>query len=182
MTLSNPGTFSCNWESRLSRWSALRFTPEYSSNSGSLGRPLSSMVLGRCVNPITLGKVVGVGYERRFLVTAHPEMSLAPKTRATLSELLMISYDGESYRHTRSRALKNWQFHVAGRRHGERSSYHNTPMGELERNTTTVLRSFSSVYRVMHLNCLRYMQESNVATSAHSSWMIGFQNFFSSGL
>lgn len=63
--------------------------PEYTSSLGSCGSPLSAIEKGRCVSPMTREKVVGVGYDRRYFVAAHPDIPLAPKTRATL--LLDIS-------------------------------------------------------------------------------------------
>jgi hypothetical protein len=76
------GTVSCNLAKTSSRL-ARRFTSEYSSSRESCGNPLFSSGNGRFVKPITLAKVVGVGYDRAHFVTAQPEIPLAPNINAT---------------------------------------------------------------------------------------------------
>ncbi|KAL1954329.1 hypothetical protein VTO42DRAFT_1403 [Malbranchea cinnamomea] len=89
VTASRPAIFSCICVFTSAR-SPFRSIPECSSSRASWGSPLSATDLGRCVSPMTRENVVGEGYESRFFVTAHPEIPLAPKTRATFFLSAMV--------------------------------------------------------------------------------------------
>ena len=62
----------------------------------SSGSSALSLFKGLLHRPVTRRKVEGVGYDRHWFRSDHPEMPEAPKTRACFPVLDMMNSEGDS--------------------------------------------------------------------------------------